>query len=121
MLPSALMDIPGGRPVAENEGVWPLTGSAGLSPNAGAVPPAPLRAPGLRSGSRAGLSWSRSVAPVVLMPATVPELVYCQKDQSDQPTGRAGLAAVVKLATHMGICPKAVLLPVQVFHQSAVV
>jgi hypothetical protein len=55
------------------------------------------------------------------MPATVPALVYCQNDQSAHPAGRAGLAAVVKLATHMGVCPKAVLLPVQVLHQFAVV
>ena len=115
------MDIPGGRPVAENEGVWPLTGSAGLTPNAVALPPAPLRAPGPSSGTRAGLSWSRSVPLGVLIPATVPALVYYQKDQSAHPAGRAGLAAVVKLATHIGVCPKAVLSPVQVLHQFAVV
>ena len=55
------------------------------------------------------------------MPATVPASVYCQKDQSTQPAGRAGLAAVVKSATHIGVWPKAVLLPVQVLHQFAVV
>src|SRR5215471_3976545 len=119
MLPSALMDIPGGRPVAENEGVWPLTGSAKPTPNAVAVPPAALRAPGLSSGTRAGLSWSRSVPLGALIPATVPSLAYCQKDQSAHPAGRVGLAAA-KAATHIGVCPKAVLLPVQVLHQSAV-
>ena len=85
-----------------------------------AVPPAPLRVPRPSSGIRAGLSWSRSVPPVVLMPATVPALEYCQKDQSAHPAGITGLVAS-GVAGQMGVCPKAVLLPVQVLHQFAVV
>ena len=52
--------------------------------------------------------------------ATVPALEYCQKDQSAHPAGITGLVAS-GVAGQMGVCPKAVLLPVQVLHQFAVV
>ena len=54
------------------------------------------------------------------MPGTVPLLEYCQDDQPAQPAGVAGVDAALA-AIHSGSEPKAVLLPVQVLHQPAVV
>ena len=54
------------------------------------------------------------------MPGMVPRLVYCQNVQLAQPTGIGGLP-LRHPATHSGSEPNAVLSPVQVCHQSAVV
>ena len=54
------------------------------------------------------------------MPGTLPWLVYCQNVQLAQPAGIGGLA-LWYAATHSGSEPKAVLSPVQVRHQYAVV
>jgi hypothetical protein len=58
------------------------------------------------------------VYPVI--PGTLPRLEYCQNVQLPQPAGIVGLLLRYP-ATHSGSEPNAVLLPVQVSHQSAVV
>jgi hypothetical protein len=54
------------------------------------------------------------------MPGTFARLVYCQNVQLAQPAGMGGLPLTYP-ATHSGFEPNAVLSPVQVCHQSAVV
>ena len=54
------------------------------------------------------------------MPGTLPRLVYCQNVQLPQPAGIGG-PPLRYAATHSESAPNAVLSPVQVFHQSAVV
>ena len=54
------------------------------------------------------------------MPGTLPRLVYCQNVQLAQPAGIGGLP-LTHPAIHSGSEPNAVLSPVQVCHQSAVV
>jgi hypothetical protein len=54
------------------------------------------------------------------MPGTLAWLVNCQNVQLAQPAGIGGLP-LPYAATHSGSEPNAVLSPVQVFHQSAVV
>jgi hypothetical protein len=54
------------------------------------------------------------------MPGTLARLVYCQNVQLTQPAGIGGLSPPYP-ATHSGSEPNAVLSPVQVCHQSAVV
>ena len=53
------------------------------------------------------------------MPGTVPVLVYCQYIQSRQPAGSGGIDTEYA-AIQSWSAEKAVLLPVHVFHQSAV-
>lgn len=57
---------------------------------------------------------------MVVMPGTLPRLVYCQNVQLAQPAGIGGLP-LTHPAIHSGSEPNEVLLPVQVCHQSAVV
>jgi hypothetical protein len=54
------------------------------------------------------------------MPGTLPLLVYCQNVQVPQPAGISGLP-LRYAATHSWVAPNAVLSPVHVRHQSAVV
>ena len=76
--------------------------------------------PGLIRPTRRVSKTSRSVLPGLSTPGTVPPLAYCQNVQAGQPAGIGGLVNPYA-ATHMGSAPKAVLPPVQVSHQSAVV
>lgn len=55
-----------------------------------------------------------------VMPGTLPLLVNCQNVHLPQPAGSGGLSNPYP-ATHSGSAPNAVLPPVQVCHQSAVV
>jgi hypothetical protein len=57
---------------------------------------------------------------LVVTPGTLARLVYCQNVQLPQPAGIGGLP-LRYAATHRVSEPNAVLSPVQVFHQSAVV
>jgi len=66
-----------------------------------------------------GLAWSRSTLPEI--PLTDPVLLYCQMPQSLQSAGSGeGLGMLANWAIHSGPFPSAVLLPVQVASQSAV-
>src|SRR5690606_18339806 len=73
-----------------------------------------------RSRSREPLNLLRSTFPDT--PLTDPVLVYCQTVQVGNPLGMVGDDAEVQCATHSGLlADMPVQLPVQVFHQPAVV
>ena len=93
--PPALTEIPAGRPLAENDGGWPGTGTARASRQLTGLPATPCCFPGSSKPITAGLSWSRSVCPASSIPATVPTLVYCQIAQLPQPAGLDGLDPLV--------------------------
>ena len=76
--PSGLMEMPGGRPAAENETLLLDTGPAGVIWRLTLLPASVAWGPGSISGMAAGFIWSRSVLPGALIPLTVPALEYCQ-------------------------------------------
>src|SRR5215475_3160445 len=128
--PPLLMERPGGSPPAVKVGACP-DGSSALSCRPTGLPSTVLRfgidcrSPESSRVIMAGLAWSRSVFWASGIPATVPVLLYCQKFQVLQPTGRVGGSAASvggeppKTGAHTGAWPNAVLSPVHSVHHCA--